>query len=254
MVRRRLGQTSITLTPIGLGAFKIGRNQSIRYPDRYDLPTDDDADRLLNGALDLGINYIDTAPAYGVSEQRIGRFIGHRNDEFIVSTKVGETFEDGRSNYDFSNHAVRASIQRSRERLRRDVLDIVFIHSDGRDEQILRETDVVDTLKSLRDDGLITAIGFSGKTVDGALSAMLWADALMVEYHLEDQSHERVLQQALDNNIGIVVKKGLASGHLSADEAIRFVLANPAVTSLIVGTANLDHLRANVAVAQMVTR
>ncbi len=250
--KRRLGQSAIELTPIGFGAFKIGRNVGVKYPCGYDLPSDSEADLLLNCVLDCGINYIDTAPAYGISEQRIGRFLSSRNDQFFVSTKVGETFEDGRSTYDFSESAVRSSLERSRQRLQRDVLDIVFVHSDGRDEQIQRETDVVKVLQELRDAGTIRAIGFSAKTVEGAHSAMLWADALMLEYNIDELSQEQVMQQAHDNGIGVVVKKGLASGHLPADEAVRFVLADAAVTSLVVGGLNIEHLRANVTVAQTV--
>lgn len=237
---------------MGYGAFKIGRNLGAKYPMDYDLPDNDAADLLLNGVLDLGINYIDTAPAYGISEERIGRFLSQRKDEYVLSTKVGETFADGRSSYDFSESAVRASIDRSRKALRMETLDIVFVHSDGRDEYIMRQTDVVRTLQSLKDDGVITAIGFSGKTAEGADAAMLWADVLMVEYNMHERSQERIMQEAAENGVGVVVKKGLGSGRLSAPEAVRFVLANPNVTSLVVGGLNLDHLRQDIEAAERV--
>src|SRR5262245_47651520 len=100
MVRRPLGRTGIQLSPIGFGAFKIGRNQGIKYAQEYNLPSEEDVERLIAGILDLGINYIDTAPAYGTSEERLGRVLGKfRRDDLIVSTKVGETFADGRSTY-----------------------------------------------------------------------------------------------------------------------------------------------------------
>ena len=126
-----LGRTGLPVSRIGFGAFKIGRNQKIKYPNAYDLPTDRDVASLLNGVLDLGINYIDTAPAYGCSEERIGQAIAHRRAEFVLSTKVGELFADGVSSYEYSGAAVRDSIRRSLLRLRTDVLDIVFIHSNG---------------------------------------------------------------------------------------------------------------------------
>ena len=91
------------------------------------------------------------------------------------------------------------------------------------------------------------AVGFSGKTVAGARAALAWADAIMVEYHLEDRTHEAVIAEAAAAGVGVIVKKGLASGRLPADEAIRFVLANEAVNSLIVGGLNLGHLRENIA-------
>src|SRR5690606_17319139 len=142
-----------------------------------------------NGVLDLGVNLIDTAPAYGLSEERIGRAIGHRRHEFVLSTKVGETFENGNSTYDFSATAVRQSVERSLRRLRTDVLDLVFLHSDGRDLAVLHETDAVPTLLDLRRRGLVKAVGLSGKTVEGARAALAWANLLMVEYHLDDRSH-----------------------------------------------------------------
>lgn len=250
MVRRRLGHTPFQLMPIGFGAFKIGRNQKIKYQQLYDLPTDAEVDTLLNRVLDLGINYIDTAPAYGISEQRIGQFLASRNDEFVISTKVGETFEDGASTYDFSEQAIRSSVQRSCERLKRDVLDIVFIHSDGRDMEILQRPDTVATLRALRDEGVIRAIGFSGKTVEGARRALEWADVLMVEYHLEDHSHAAVMEEAMQRGVGVVVKKGLASGRLPAADAIAFVLANPAVASLVIGGLSIGNIQRNVEIAR----
>src|SRR5438128_1494734 len=72
---RPLGSSGIAVTPIGFGAFKIGRNEGIKYPSAYSLPTDAESERLIHQILDLGVNYIDTAPAYGVSEERIGRAI-----------------------------------------------------------------------------------------------------------------------------------------------------------------------------------
>ncbi len=249
MVRRRLGKTGFEISPIGFGAFKIGRNQKIKYPAGYDLPDDTQTEQLLNGVLDLHINYIDTAPAYGISEQRIGQFLSARRDEFVLSTKVGETFQDGQSTHDFTAQGVRRSIARSQKRLASEVLDIVFVHCDGNDLEILNETDVVATLIELKQSGQIKAIGFSGKTTEGARAAMDWADALMLEYHVDDTSHESVIAEAADKNIGVIVKKGLAAGHLDAATAINFVLNNPGVTSMVIGSLSLEHLEANAAIA-----
>src|SRR5260370_40863961 len=133
MTRRPLGKTGLAITPIGFGAFKIGRNEKTKYGQAYALPDDRTVAGLLNGILDLGIAYIDTAPAYGLSEQRIGRAIAHRRNEFTLSTKIGETFENGQSHYDFPAAAVRSSVERSLRRLRTDSLDVVLLHSNGDD-------------------------------------------------------------------------------------------------------------------------
>ncbi len=254
MDHRRLGRTGLNVSSIGFGAFKIGRNEKIKYAESYPLPTEEEAAGLLNRVLDLGITLIDTAPAYGRSEERIGRALAQRREEYTLSTKVGETFENGASRYDFSAEGVRASIERSRHRLQTDVLDLVFIHSDGRDLEVQRETDCVEALQTLRDDGVIRAIGFSGKTVEGAMHALSWADALMVEFHLEDQSHAAVIEAARQREIGVVVKKGLASGTLAAGReaagrAIRFVTRTPGVSSLVIGGLNEVHLRENIEAA-----
>jgi len=242
---RPLGRTGLRVPPLGFGAFKIGRNQGIKYPAGYELPDDAAVSRLLNGVLDLGCTLIDTAPAYGLSEERIGRAIGHRRGEFVLSTKVGETFDDGVSRYDFTRDGVEHSLQRSLQRLQTDVLDLVFIHSNGNDRHVLTETDVVAVLHEWRDRGAIRAIGLSGKTVEGARAAMSWADAVMVEYHLDDTSHADVIAEAAMQGVGVFVKKGLASGRLPAAEAIRFVIGTPGVSSLIVGGLSLDHFAAN---------
>jgi aryl-alcohol dehydrogenase-like predicted oxidoreductase len=198
--------------------------------------------------LDMGINLIDTAPAYGVSEERIGKQIARRNRAFIISTKVGEVFENGRSTYDFSRESVIASVHRSLKRLKRDVLDFVFVHAND-DDFVLKQTDVARTLADLRSQGLVRFIGHSGKTLAGARTAMAWADALMIEYHPQDASHEAVLSEAGTNGIAIFVKKPLASGAIPPAEAIPFILRSPRVGTIVVGGLNIEHVKQNLDIA-----
>jgi aryl-alcohol dehydrogenase-like predicted oxidoreductase len=249
LIPRRLGRTGLSISPIGFGGFKIGRNQKAKYPGAYALPNEDEVEELLLGLLHLGINYIDTAPAYGLSEERIGRLLHRRRGEFVLATKVGENFSDGSSEYDFTADGVMASVVRSLDRLKTDVIDVLLLHSDGRDLWIQNETDAVAMLCRCRDRGMARAIGLSGKTVEGARQALDWADVLMVEYHLEDRSHERLMAEGAEQGVGIVVKKGLSSGHLTPQEAIPFVLANPHVSSIVVGGLSLSHFRENVQLA-----
>jgi aryl-alcohol dehydrogenase-like predicted oxidoreductase len=170
----------------------------------------------------------------------------------VLSTKVGETFDDGVSRYDYSAEAVRSSLERSLRRLRTGALDLVFIHSNGDDLAIQQQTDVVSVLQDFRQRGLIRAIGLSGKTVAGAELALEWADALMVEYHLDDRSHEAVMATAASRGLGVVVKKALASGRLPAREAVAFVLQNSAVDCAVVGGLNLAHLSENARSARVI--
>lgn len=245
MHTRPLGQTGLLVTPLGFGAFKIGRNEKVKYPHPYDLPDDAAVECLLNGVLDVGINLIDTAPAYGISEERVGKFLALRRNEFVLSTKVGERFVNGESSFDFTAVGVRASVAESLRRLRTEVLDILFVHSNGDDLAIQQQTEVVPTLQKLKHAGYVRAIGFSGKTPSGAKAALDWADIVMAEYHLQDTSHAEVITSAASRGVGVVVKKGLASGHLPPADAIRFVLSNPHVSSVIVGGLSLEHLKEN---------
>jgi aryl-alcohol dehydrogenase-like predicted oxidoreductase len=240
------------ISAIGFGAFKLGRNQGIKYEQSYELPDDATAERLLNGVLDLGVTYVDTAPAYGLSEERIGRFLTHRRAEFVLSTKVGERFDNGESNYDFSEQGIRKSVEQSLRRLRTDVLDIVFVHAPRSDLAVINDSDAAGTLLSLRDRGVVRAVGFSGHTTAAFRQAMDWADALMLEYHSADLALESVITEAAARNKIVVVKKGLASGRIAGDEAIRFALANPGVTSLVIGSLSLQHMAENVGIAQSV--
>jgi aryl-alcohol dehydrogenase-like predicted oxidoreductase len=249
--KRQLGTGGPLVSPIGFGAFKIGRNQKTKYGAHYELPGDAAVARLLNEVLDLGINYLDTAPAYGLSEERIGAAIGQRRSEYVLSTKVGELFDEqtSTSTYDFSREAIEASVRQSLQRLQTEYLDVLVLHSPGDDLGILHGTDAVHTLLALRERGVVRAVGLSAKTPEGSLAAIPWADVLMVEYHLADRSQESALEAAAAAGLGIVVKKGLSAGHLSAAEAIPFVLANRAVSSLIVGSLNAEHLRENLKLA-----
>lgn len=240
------------ISPVGFGAFKIGRNQGIKYEHAYQLPDDAAAERLLNGILDLGVTYVDTAPAYGLSEERIGRFLSHRRAEFVLSTKVGEHYENGEATFDFSPRGIRNSIEQSLRRLRTDVLDIVFIHAPRGDLAVIEEADTVGALLAERERGLIRAVGFSGYTGAAFLKAIVWADALMLEYHPDDRSLEPVIAEAAAKSKMVIVKKGLASGRIAGVQAIRFALANPGVTSLVIGSLSLPHMAENVTIARAV--
>ena len=164
MDQRQLGRNGPWVSVLGFGAFKIGRNENTKYGTSYPLPNLEDVAKLLNSVLDLGVNYIDTAPAYGVSEERIGKTISHRRSEFVLSTKIGEVFQNGISTYDFTRGGIEKSVKQSLTNLRTDLLDIVFIHANASDLQILNETDAVETLLQLQESGLIRCVGLSAKT------------------------------------------------------------------------------------------
>ena len=124
---RELGDTGLTVSALGLGTVKIGRDQGVKYPTPFSIPDDDAVRDLLARARELGINLIDTAPAYGRSEERLGQLLRDRQDWVIVS-KVGEEFSDGDSHFDFSPAHTRASVERSLRRLNTDYIDLYQYH------------------------------------------------------------------------------------------------------------------------------
>ena len=163
---RTLGSTNIEVSAIGLGSVKFGRDQDLKYPSSFIIPDDNAVLNLLAQANELGINFIDTAPAYGNSEERIGALLTKRQD-WIISTKIGEEFIDAESIFDFTATHTQLSVERSLKRLNTDYLDIVLIHSDGQDEKILQDSDCLEALKKLQQAGHIRAIGMSTKTIAG---------------------------------------------------------------------------------------
>lgn len=251
---RPLGSTGLNLSPLGLGTVKIGRNQGVKYPSGFELPDDGAVLNLLAQARDLGINLLDTAPAYGTSEQRLGPLLKGQRDQWVICSKVGEEFTDGQSHFDFSADHTRRSVERSLQRLGTDRLELVLVHSDGNDLDVL-DQEVYPTLAQLKQEGLILAYGFSGKTVEGGLRALQQGDCAMVTYNLREQAERPVLDFALQHKKGILIKKALASGHLCLDgtnpvySGLELVLGHPAVTSAIIGTINPAHLTQNVEAA-----
>ena len=254
LAKRPLGQTGIEVSCLGLGTVKFGRNQDVKYPTSFSLPEDRQIVALLDQASKLGINLLDTAPAYGSSEQRLGRLLRER-DRWVISTKAGEEFNNGQSFFDFSARHIRHSIERSLRNIRTDYLDIVLIHSDGRDLHVIESTDCIATLQQLKQEGLIRAIGMSTKTVAGGIKAAELMDVVMVTYNPSAPADGEIIDHACKLNKGVLIKKALNSGHdclekYSSEHNLRYVFARHGVSSAIIGTINEAHLAANVAAAE----
>ena len=249
---RPLGSTGIDVSCLGLGSVKFGRNQGVKYPQEFSLPKDAKILQLLESAQELGINLIDTAPAYGTSEKRLGQLLRDR-DKWIIATKVGEEFVDGESAFNFSSEHTQLSIERSLRHLDTDYLDLVMIHSDGNDIEILESTGCLETLFKLKDKGLIRAIGMSTKTIEGGRKAVALMDAVMVTYNTEHRQEEQVIDHARELGKAVLIKKALASGHAhNSQQALQFALQKQGVSSAIVGTLSIEHLTANAKAASQV--
>ena len=150
---RPLGRTGLEVSALGLGTVKLGRDQGVKYPERFTIPDDRSAAALLALARDLGINLVDTAPAYGTSEERLGRLLRGQRREWVICSKVGEEFDAGGSRFDFSPEYTRRSVLRSLQRLQTDVLDIVLVHSAGDDLGIIRRMGTLQALAALKKVG-----------------------------------------------------------------------------------------------------
>lgn len=243
---RRLGLTGFDVSEISLGSVKFGRTTGLKYPNRVSIPNDEQLKRLICEANDLGINLLDTAPAYGESEQRIGELLHNEIKGWKISTKVGEEFDGKSSHFNFEPAAINQSIHRSIKRLRRDHLDIALIHSNGEDEDILLNFGALETLKALKQKGLIKAVGISYKTSAGAKIAIRQgADLLMATLNTADRSQEKTIREAFDSGVGVLIKKPFASGHQANSSSLRFVLEREEVTSVVIGTTNIGHLKEN---------
>ncbi|KAF1054170.1 MAG: Aldo-keto reductase IolS [Stenotrophomonas maltophilia] len=258
---RPLGSTGLNVSPLGLGTVKLGRDQGVKYPNGFRIPDDREAADLLAIARELGINLIDTAPAYGRSEERLGPLLRGQRDAWVIVSKTGEEFEAGQSRFDFSAAHTRRSVERSLQRLETDYIDLVLVHSDGNDVAVLEHTEVYNALEELKREGLIRGFGFSGKSVEGGRLALVRGDCAMVTYNLAEQAERPVLDFAQARGRGVLIKKALASGHACLAPGVdpvrasfELVFAHPAVSGAIVGTIDPLHLRHNVAVVEAILR
>ncbi len=258
MQLRPLGATDIVVSPIGLGTVKFGRNEQVKYPKPFELPQDGEIRDLLALAADLGINLLDTAPAYGSSQVRLGQLLPGPRERWVIVSKVGEFFENGASRFDFSFATTTQVVEQSLRTLRMDYIDLVLIHSDGDDLHILEQEGALDALRELKERGLIRAHGMSSKTPAGGLRTVAEMDVVMATCNPDYSADLPVLEAAAAANKGVLIKKGLQSGHVNGAEGVaqsmEYVFSQPGVSSMIVGTINPQHLQDNVKIFDSVVK
>jgi hypothetical protein len=263
-----LGKTGIEVSRLGFGLAELG---GLQGPDAE--PT---AGRLLNTALDSGINFLDTAACYGDSEELIGNTIADRRDDYVLATKCGHLTE-GTNAEPWSAKIVADNVERSLRRLRTDHVDLVQLHSC--DLETLRSRDAIDGMVRAKEQGKTRFIGYSGdnEAAEWAVASGVF-DTLQTSLSIVDQfSRARLLEPAEEAGMGVIIKRpvgNMAWGGGSAspappeyleratameavgplegapDDLVRlalgFVLAHSEVDTAIVGTTNLDHLRTNI--------
>jgi aryl-alcohol dehydrogenase-like predicted oxidoreductase len=284
-----LGRTGLEVTKLGYGAMELRGGERARRD--VDAGT---AGEILNAVLDAGINFIDTSPDYGVSEELIGEHISQRRDEYLLASKCGcpvnqpPPAEGQRPAHVFTPENIRAAVEQSLSRMRTDHLDLVQFHiSPSRDT--LEENGAVDALAELRDEGKTRFIGMSG-TLPNLIDHIDMGvfDAFQIPYSALEREHEDAIRDAAVAGSGTIIRGGVARGAPSVDDEtlasypdffrpmvearrdrweqadlddllddmtrmefmLRFTLSHPDMHTTIVGTANLQHLANNVAVAQ----
>jgi aryl-alcohol dehydrogenase-like predicted oxidoreductase len=217
IMRRSLGRTGADVTILGYGAMEL------RGLPRGPQIADEDAGRLLNSVLDGGIDLIDTSPDYGRSEELIGRYIGHRRDEYFLASKCGCPLEwpAGATPpypHDYSPANVRADVEQSLRRLRTDRLDLVQVHMSP---SVAEMTDnrTVETLSELRNEGKIRFIGMSGILPHlPDQIAMNVFDVFQIPYSAVQREHEDLITDAVTAGAGTLIRGGAARGAASDDK------------------------------------
>ena len=266
LTKRLLGRTGLEVTQLGFGAGERGLPDSADY--------DDQAGAVLNAALDAGINLVDTAPDYGASEGRIGRYVGHRRDEFFLATKCGCNIDlDGnrlQPGHLWTADRLRANIDQSLRRLRTDRVDLLQMHNPTVEE--VEKGGLAEALEEIRRAGKTRFIGVSSTAPDlQEFAATGVFDTFQIPYSALERRHEQMIQDAADAGAGILIRGGIGLGHRAHPDrdstweragleelaagmgrhafVLRFTLAHPACHTTIVGTTSLDHMKANVAAA-----
>jgi aryl-alcohol dehydrogenase-like predicted oxidoreductase len=197
--KRTFGKTGLQVTPLGFGGAEIG----------YEGATPAEVEKLLNAALDAGLNVIDTAECYLESEELIGKAVGHRRRDYHLFTKCGHA--EGMATPDWSIPALLRSIDRSLQRLRTDRLDLVQLHSCS--EELLRQGDVISALQKARSAGKTRLIGYSGDSSAARFAVECGAfDTLQTSVSVADQEAiDLTLPLATERGLGVIVKRPIAN-------------------------------------------
>lgn len=274
--KRLIKRMDTEVTFIGFGALEIGRDWGLGSGNEVQRPDDEVAGKVLNTVLDLGINLVDTANAYFKSEERIGKYLSSRRKEFILASKCGEHSNEPHTYYDYSFKAIKGSIDKSLLLLKTDVIDLMQIHFGPDPEKVLDEGETVAAMKEAQREGKVR---FLGASIDGDMATRCIQsgdfDVMQMDYSLLSFWNEKNIKLASEKGIGVLIRGGLSYGKLTArviphlkevDEkghikkllelvgndgdaltalALKFLYENQSISSVLAGTKNVNHLKAN---------
>jgi aryl-alcohol dehydrogenase-like predicted oxidoreductase len=280
--RRILGRTEVEITVVGYGAFEL-RGES--HPGERRV-TSDQASLILNELLDSGINYIDTSPDYGWSETFLGRFVSHRRDSFFLASKCGcpiypsvepRPLQDPVLTHSYDRKRIVDGVNQSLKLLRTDHLDLLQLHHNP-SRETLERYDTIDTLLDIQRQGKARFIGCSSELPNLESHIQMGVfDAFLLPYSALDRENESAITKAAEQGAGIVVRSAIGPGNISEKRRpgklpwetltngsfddildgmspfefiLRFSIANPYVTSTVVGTIHPSEFHANLAAAR----
>jgi aryl-alcohol dehydrogenase-like predicted oxidoreductase len=215
MQKRTLGRTGVEVSRISLGTVEIGMDYGIGPDGTAGRPSEAEAGRLLHAALDLGINLIDTARAYGESEAIIGRTLKARRREFILCSKVSSFHGQSPATGELRSK-IMASIHESLRLLQTDVIDLMQLHCAVAEVKVADE--VISILHDARENGEIRWLGASVYGEEAAYQALQSGafDCVQVACSMLDRRLERrFLSEAAVRNLGVVARSVLLKGALT---------------------------------------
>jgi aryl-alcohol dehydrogenase-like predicted oxidoreductase len=211
MEYRTLGRTGLRVSDIGFGAMTIGG-------EIFGATDDSESLRALNRALDLGMNFIDTADAYGRghSEELIARLLTTRRQEVVLATKGGNQFTVRQGLRNFDPDYITAALEQSLKRLQIETIDLYQLHNPS--QEVMRRGEIFDRLERFKREGKIRFYGVSiEKTDDGIVAVETGKpDTLQLVYNILHQDpEERLFPLAQRENVGIIARVPLERGALS---------------------------------------
>ena len=230
MEYRILGKTGLRISRLGFGGIPIQR-------------IDAEGTRpLIRQLLEAGVNYIDTARGYTVSEEYLGAALEGIRDHFVLATKsMARTRE-----------AMAADIDISLKNLRTDHIDLYQVHNPSLQqlEQVIAPGGALEALQEAKAAGKVAHLGVTAHSLEVFEKALTldWVETIMFPYNIVETQGEALIREAARRNIGFIAMKPLAGGALEdAALAMRFLASKPDVTVLIPGMAASSEIEANLA-------
>lgn len=207
---RKLGKTGFEISEISLGTWQVGGKWGSVF-------NDDNAEKILNSAIDRGINFIDTADVYsdGLSETAVGRVVRSRSERIYVATKCGRQISP-HVNEGYKPEVLVKYVEDSLKRTGLKTLDLIQLHCPP--TEVYYRPEIFATFENLKEQGKILNLGVSVEKVEEALKAIEYPNVTTVQiiFNLfRQRPAELFFREAAKKNIGIIVRVPLASGLLT---------------------------------------